>query len=64
MFTLHKTPYKEQNIAELSRCLTKHPSEVLTTIFLTVRDGLQKHCDDILSTSVVSEMWILKNSYN
>ena len=59
---LHKTPYKERYIAGSSKCLTKHLSKVLTTILSTVKDGLQKFCDEIYSTSDVNQMWILKNS--
>lgn len=59
---LHKTPYTERYIAGSSKCSTKHLSKVLTTILSTVKDGLQKYCDEIYSTSGVNQMWILKNS--
>ena len=57
---LHKTPYKERYIAGSSRCSTKHLSKVLTSILSTVKDGLQKYCDKIYSTSGVNQMFIIK----
>ena len=59
---LHKTPYRERYIAGSSNCSTKHLSQKLTHILSTVKDGLQKYCDEIYSTSGVNQMWILKNS--
>ena len=57
---LTKTPYKKRYIAGSSKCSTKHLSKVLTTILSTVKDGLQKYCDEIYSTSGVNRMCNLK----
>ena len=59
---LHKCPYKERYIAGSSRCTTKPLSKILTSILTTVKEGLQKYCEEVYATSGVNQMWILKNS--
>ena len=59
---LHNWPYKERYIASSSRSSTKLLSKLLTTVLLTVKEGLQKHCDKAYSTGGVNQMWLLKNS--
>ena len=59
---LHKNPYKERYIAGSSKCSTKPLSKILTSILTTVKESLQKYCDEVYSTTGVNQMWILKNS--
>ena len=59
---LHKTPYKERYIAGSSTCSTKELSIHLTKILSTVKEGQQKYCETVYSSSGINHMWILKNS--
>ena len=59
---LHKNPYKQRYIAGSAKCSTKSPSQILTRILTTVKEGLQKYCDTACARSGVNQMWILKNS--
>ena len=55
---LHKTPYKERYIAGSSTCSTKE----LTKILSAVKEGQQKYCQTVYSSSGINHMWIFKNS--
>jgi hypothetical protein len=59
---LHKTPYKERYIAGSSTCSTKELSIPLTKIMSAVKEGQQKYCQTVYSSSGINHMWILKNS--
>ena len=59
---LHKTPYKERYIAGSSTCSTKELSIHLTKILSAVKEGQQKYCQTVYSSSGINHMWILKNS--
>lgn len=45
----------------MSRYLTKCLSKVLLIIVFTVKNYLNKYCDDVYSTSSLNKMWILTN---
>ena len=59
---LHKNPYKQRYIAGSSSCSTKELSIRLTKILSAVKEGHQRYCDTVYSTSGINHMWILKNS--
>ena len=59
---LHKCPYKQRYIAGSSKCSTKPLSQYLTHILTTIKDGMQRYCENTYSRSGVNQMWILKNS--
>jgi hypothetical protein len=59
---LHKTPYKESNIAGSSICSTKELSIQLTKILSAVKEGQQQYCETVYSRSGMNHMLILKNS--
>jgi hypothetical protein len=44
---LHKTPYKESNIAGSSICSTKELSIQLTKILSAVKEGQQQYCETV-----------------
>ena len=51
---LHKCPYKERYIAVFSGCTRKPLSKILTLILTAVKEGLQKYCEEVYSTSGVN----------
>ena len=51
---MESCPYKERYKAGSSKCSTKPLSKILTNILSTVKDGLQKYCDEIYSTNGVN----------
>ena len=47
---LHENPYnmyKERYKTGSSKCSTKPISKILTSIFTTMKEGLQKYCDEV-----------------
>ena len=59
---LPKTTYKESYIAGSSTCSTKESSIHLTKTASAVKEGQQKYCETVYSSSGINHMWILKNS--
>ena len=55
---MHKNPYQHRFIAGSSKCSTKLLSILLTEL-LTHKQGLQKYCERVYSSSGLNQMWNL-----
>ena len=59
---LHKSPYKNIDLAGSSKCTTKDLSCLLTKLLSIITDGLVRYCNTETSLNGVNNVWIFKNS--